>query len=61
MDFINELQKFLKQLGFRPMESQSKIIWIKDTDNGREERKGLLIKANPFHCHGIGFHITNKF
>ena len=34
MDFINELQKFLKQLGFRPMESQSKIIWIKDTDNG---------------------------
>lgn len=30
MDFIYELQKFLKQLGFLPMEDQNKTIWLKD-------------------------------
>lgn len=33
MDFINELQKFLKRLGFQPMESRNKIIWLRDAGN----------------------------
>lgn len=33
MDFINELQRFLRQMGFRLLENEEKILWIKEEYN----------------------------
>ena len=30
MDFINELQKFLRKMGFQPFEESGKIIWLRE-------------------------------
>ena len=33
MNFINELQRFLRQMGFRLLENEEKILWIKEEYN----------------------------
>lgn len=33
MDFVNELQNFLRQLGFQPVGNVSDIIWVKEKAN----------------------------